>query len=56
MGTIVKSISIFCIVLGLVAVISGIKQSSVRRMCIGGLTIAMSSMSYYRARSNEKGE
>lgn len=44
MKNIVRIVSIVCIILGFFALVSGLRASSARRACIGGLTIVMSTM------------
>ena len=44
MKNIVRIVSIVCIILGFFTLVSGLKASSARRACIGGLTIVISTM------------
>lgn len=56
MNSVVKIISAICIILGVGVVLCGIKGGSIRRVCIGGLTVAMSGISMARAADNDDKE
>ncbi len=56
MNSVVKIISAICIILGIGVVLCGIKVGSIRRVCIGGLTVAMSGISMARAVDNDDKE